>query len=649
MTTRMIIANTHDDHAETFGPRRAGGFRQVLGACMRVWGFLLPNSLRSRLLLMTLLMVSVPLTITGLVVEMKGREARELEKLDKLYGLARILDQHLGKGYDEILKEYRGNPNDPAAKIAFLNWRLRGFTDMIAESVPGVGVGYYSRDLDAIVTYGPSDQYGNTVGVTIAADHPGREVMATGEPMARSARLVRGPIMNAMWPIVRDGRTIGYIWANELTSSIKHQTRAMDNAIAGVTVLGILMGVLFAHALSRKLTNDIHGIKTGLLRLQFDLNHTIRQPSGELGEITDAIHTMAKALLDARSLNDNILSSIADGVIAVDTGGRITSINPAAQRMLDLRERNVLGQAYTTLYSPQMGFASALLDTLQSGRDHIGVPMEFPLGDQSLYVTVSSSLLKDGKGTVIGAVAVLKDVSEQQRLQKQIMRADRLAGLGELMAGVAHEIRNPLTSIRGFMQYLEHADSLEEWRQYGPVIIRQVDSLNRIVTELLEFGRHRLPCIGPVDINGLIREMTMLVGAKSSARITLELSENLPRVEADGEALKQVMLNLLLNAVQASSEQGVITIVTQHEPVIDEVRVTVADNGVGIAPEHLDKIFDPFFSTKSTGTGLGLAMVHRIMDAHHGVISVGSVVGAGTTVTLRLPVAQPSPPTSEAP
>jgi len=609
---------------------------------MRIWTRFLPKTLRSKLLIMTLLMVSVPLAITGYVVDMQGREAREAEKQEKLYGLARILDGHLGPGFTPLLADYRGPPDDRAAKIAFLNQRLRHFTDLVANANPGVGVGYYHRELDAIITYGPSDQYNVTVGLSIAADHPGRLVMESGESAVRIGNLVRGSIMNAMIPIIRGGQTIGYIWANELISSIEEKTRDMDRTIAALTAIGILMGLVFAHTLSSKLSRDIHAIKNGLSRMRFNLAETIRRPSGELGEITDAVHTMAEALRGARSLNDNILNSIADGVIAIDVKGRVTSINPAAERMMGLNNRqDAIGKPYQDFYEPNAGFASLLLDTLDTGRDHIGVPLDCPLTSQILHVNVSSSSLKDGAGTVIGAVAVLKDVSEQHRLQKQIMRADRLAALGELVAGVAHEIRNPLTSIRGFVQYLESSNSLEEWQRYAPLIVRQVDSLNRIVTELLEFGRHRPTSIGPVRLNDLIREITVLVGAKTVTRICLDFADDLPVIQADGEALKQVILNLLINAVQAISDTGSVTIATAIDKSTDEVVVSVSDNGIGITPEDMEKIFDPFFSTKPMGTGLGLAMVHRIMDAHRGSISVNSTPGAGTAIVLRLPLVQP--------
>lgn len=612
---------------------------------MGFWRRFAPKRLHTKLLLMCLVAVSIPIAITGYIVESEGRAAREEEKHTKLFGLAHILDAHLGGGFQTLLADYEGDPNDRAAKIAFLNQKLRDITDIVATSNPGVGVGYYSLELNAIITYGPSAQYGDTVGKSISPSHPGWKAMGTGEKLVQSGPQVRGQIMNAMWPIIRDGKVQGYIWSNELIDAIDRQSLAMDKAIVAVTVIGILLGALLAYATSAKLSRDVASIQTGLARLQFDLSHVIPERSGEIGEIVVAINAMAKTLLNVRSLNDNILSSIADGVIAVNVDGVVTSVNPAAERMLGIYATDIMGKPYQSLYTSSSGFASALLDTLSTGQEHINVIMEYPRPDQTLHISTSSSLLKDGNGQTIGAVGVMKDLSEQNRLHKQIMRADRLAALGELMAGVAHEIRNPLTSIRGFMQYLDTCDSLEEWKQYAPLIIRQVDSLNRIIGELLEFGRHRPPCLSQVRINELIREITMLVGRDSSSAciaLTMALADDLPTVEADGEALKQVILNLVINALQAIPEHGTIVLSTQAFGP-DFVEISVSDDGVGIPPENLEKIYDPFFSTKPTGTGLGLAMAHRIIDSHDGTISIVSIPNHGTTVTLRIPCRHKAP------
>ncbi|PKU24475.1 two-component system sensor histidine kinase AtoS [Telmatospirillum siberiense] len=600
----------------------------------RAW---FPSTLRAKLLLLSLVVVAVPIITAGYVIEIKGRNALNEEKQDKLFGLTRILDSQLAGDFDGLLADYQGKPDDRVAKIAYLNGRLRAITDAVADANPGVGVGYYCKALNAIVTYGPSRDYADKVGLPISPDHPGRRVMTSGEPLVESGLLVRGHIMNAMWPIRRNGEVIGYIWANELSDAIERQTSAMDHAIFVIIFGGVLLGGALVHVMSIRISRDVSCIKNGLATLGLDIRKRIAPLPGEFGEIVAAINAMARALADARTLNENIVNSVADGIIAVDNEGLVTSINTAAQQMMNAPLETSVGQPYQSLFRPGAKFTSVLLDTLQTGKQYIGVDLVHPLATKTLHVSASSSVLLDGSGAVIGAVVVIKDLSEKFHLQTQIMRADRLAALGELMAGIAHEIRNPLTSIRGFMQHLESSDDIAEWQLYAPLVIRQVDSLNRIITELLEFGRYRPPRIGFVALNALIREVTMLAGNKWSTEIAMELSPDVPPIEADGEALKQVVLNLVLNAIQATSEGGRIIIRTAFLPP-DQVSISVSDDGVGIAPEDLEKVFDPFFSTKPTGTGLGLAMVRRIIDAHDGHIGINSTLGLGTEITLRLPL-----------
>jgi two-component system sensor histidine kinase AtoS len=600
----------------------------------RAW---LPSTLRAKFLLLSFVVVAVPIITAGYVLEMKGRNALNEEKQAKLFGLARILDSQMVGDFDTLLADYRGDPDDRAAKIAHLNSRLTRITDTVAAANPGVGVGYYSKSLSAIVTYGPSRDYADKVGLPIPPDHPGWRVMSSGKPAVESGLLVRGNIMNAMWPIRREGKVIGYIWANELSDAIEQQAGAMHQAILGIILGGLLLGGILVHTLSIRIARDVSSIKDGLSALSFDIRKRIMPLPGEFGEIVAAINAMAKALIDARTLNENIVNSVADGIVAVDNQGLVTSINRAAQQMMNAPSERSVGQPYQSLFRPGAKFTSVLLDTLKTGESYIGVDLAHPLPTKILHVSASSSVLRDGGGAMIGAVVVFKDLSENYHLQTQIMRADRLAALGELMAGIAHEIRNPLTSIRGFMQHLQTSDDIEEWQQYAPLVVRQVDSLNRIITELLEFSRYRPPRIGLVALNALIQEVTMLAGNKWSTEIALELSPEVPPIEADGEALKQVVLNLVLNAIQATPEGGRITIRTGIRSP-DEVTISVRDDGIGIAPDDLEKVFDPFFSTKPTGTGLGLAMVRRIIDAHDGHIEINSTLGLGTDIALRLPL-----------
>jgi two-component system, NtrC family, sensor histidine kinase AtoS len=607
---------------------------------------LLPvRTLRVRLMLTSLLVVALPIAIVGMTLEREGRQALRSEKENKLFALASVLDAELGPGYDPLLADLPTGWRDRDAAVRHLNAKLAGVTDRIAAAAPGVGVGYYSRRLDAIITYGPSRDHGDTVGRAIAADHPGRSVMETKTARAEVGLLVRGRILNAMLPIIRDGEAIGYIWSNEYSSEIEKQQNAIDYAVLFASLGGLVVAFGIISLLSRRLSREVGIIVDGLVGLKHDLHHPIPPLRDELGAIVEAINAMAKELLDEQSLNENILASVADGIVAVDIAGRVKALNPAAEQLYGVRSADAVGRPYRDLFSAEAKGQSALLDTLETNRAHAAASFEFHRPDQTVRINATSSILRDGDGKRIGAVVVLKDVSERDRLMVQVMRADRLAALGELTAGIAHEIRNPLTSIRGFMQYLKDCESLEEWRQYGPLIIREVDSLNHIVGELLAFGRPQPPRIGRVRIQDVVAEMAFLARGKSDAHIELDFDPLIPLIDADADALKQALLNLLINAIQAIPDGGNINVSVRPEDG-GQIAIKVSDDGIGIATADIDKVFDPFFSTKPTGTGLGLAMVHRIVDAHHGTITFDSRLGKGTVVEIHLPVAQTEPETA---
>lgn len=599
-----------------------------------------PKTLRYQMLLLILIIVSIPILLIGYTVKIQAEEALLQEKQAKLFGIARLLDNHLGNGFDTILSERHVLYESRADKIKALNEELASYTDVVAGVDAGIGVGYYSKELDAIITYGPSDTYSSKVGISIEELHPGRKVMATGRSMVEFGKQVRGNIMNVMLPIQRNGEIVGYIWANELTDDIQAQMYVMDRKIYLSVIFGIIIGMILIMALTGSFVDDVEKIKNGLEGLKFDLKKKIEPMQGEMGEIVATINHMAQSLVDVSSLNENIMYSIADGVITVDTQGDITTINQAAQQMTGFMREEVMGKSYREVFSEGKKFRSLLLDTLETGTNHISVEMDYPVRDTVLHISTSTTMLKDSYDTIIGAVVVFKDLTNQRRLQEQVYRAERLAALGELMASIAHEIRNPLTAIKGFVQYLQEVDSEEERQEYMPVIIKEVDRVNRIIEELLCFAR---PCKSNytlVNINAVIEKTLVLVKNKSTSHkveFRLNLTDWLPLIEVDAEQIGQVLLNLLINGMQAITERGCVVIDTwQNEEAFICVRVT--DTGIGIKKEDVPKVFDPFFTTKPTGTGLGLAVVQRIVSAHYGRVDIASNVNEGTTVTLKLPV-----------
>lgn len=228
----------------------------------------------------------------------------------------------------------------------------------------------------------------------------------------------------------------------------------------------------------------------------------------------------------------------------------------------------------------------------------------------------------------------------RQLLQDEMKRKEKLVALGHLAAGVAHEIRNPLSSIKGLAKYFaERAPAGGEAHQLAQVMAKEADRLNRVVSELLELVKPTHLALQAVDLNTLINHSLQLVSQDANSReIQLRFTANdmLPEIQADPDRLTQVLLNLYLNAIQAIGQHGVISVTASESGA--GVKISVTDSGKGIAADQLEAIFTPYFTTKADGTGLGLAVVHNIVEQHGGTIQVASQEGEGATFTLWLPV-----------
>jgi two-component system sensor histidine kinase HydH len=256
---------------------------------------------------------------------------------------------------------------------------------------------------------------------------------------------------------------------------------------------------------------------------------------------------------------------------------------------------------------------------------------------------VNAATLTDDSGECFGRVILFKDLTEIQTLRLELEKNRRLASVGRLAAGVAHEIRNPLSSIKGFATYFkEKYRGVQKDQEIAGILIQEVDRLNRVVGQLLDFSRPIRLQSQQVPLKPLVEDAFRLVDRQSrdnSVSLTLEMSdENLTAV-FDRDKMSQVMLNLLLNAVDAMPGGGRLTVRAEAGEG-GAIRIQVVDNGVGIDPADQAHMFEPYFSTKPSGTGLGLAIVHNVVQAHRGEIRVDSRPGEGTTVHITLPAAQ---------
>lgn len=592
-----------------------------------------PRRLRNQMILMAILMVIMPTLSISYIVKTEGRSAVLSEKEKKLLAVVHLLDEALGDHFNQ----YGQLPRDE--RIRALNAELSPITERITRVFPEIGAGYYNKALDAIITYAPSALYQSKVGITIDADHPGREVMRTNAPVVFSGRQVRGDILNSMIPIARHGEVVGYIWANELTEDIRRQAWKMDIRIIAVLVVGLFSSLLLIVFFSRRLSANIDIITDGLSTLAQKNPAQLPYLPGELGQISRSVNALAQTLRETKTLNDLIIENAADGVIAIDRLGDVTTMNPAAEVITGYKLHELIGQPYTRLFADPL-FSSPVLDTLTHGTEHLAQEVSFPAHDRTIELSVTTSRIHNANGELIGALVIFSDLTARKEKQRRLAQTEKLATLGELMAGVAHEVRNPLTAIRGFVQIIRQQITLPVHQEYLSVVLNEIDSINKVIQQLLDFSRPRKSQWQQVQINVLIEETLILVqtsGVQTRINFNTEFEATLPMIVADRELLKQVLLNILINAVQAISARGEIRIrAWQYTPT--QLAITIEDNGCGIDIALQKKIFDPFFTTKASGTGLGLALSQRIINAHQGDIRVTSMLGCGTTFTLILPI-----------
>jgi two-component system sensor histidine kinase HydH len=250
--------------------------------------------------------------------------------------------------------------------------------------------------------------------------------------------------------------------------------------------------------------------------------------------------------------------------------------------------------------------------------------------------------LKGEDGTVWGTILLCRDLTEVQSLKRELETSRRLASLGRLAAGVAHEIRNPLSSIKGFATYFKerYKDNPDD-QKTSEIMIKEVDRLNRAITQLLEFARPPAIQKKPTSLQSLIQHSLKMIERQASAKeiqILSHLPSEMKEIDLDPDGINQVLLNLYLNAIEAMEQGGTLSVSLSSEESSPWVKIIVSDTGTGISKEDLEHIFDPYFTTKQTGTGLGLAIVHKIVEAHRGEVKAESEVGRGTTVSVLLPV-----------
>ncbi|HNW58259.1 MAG TPA: PAS domain S-box protein [bacterium] len=385
-------------------------------------------------------------------------------------------------------------------------------------------------------------------------------------------------------------------------------------------------------------------------------------PIVESGHVTGAVGIsrdinermmLEQQITELKNFQESILKSMQAGLITVDLLGRITSFNAGAEEVLKFSALEALGLPLAQV----VGEEAARIFLRQAPRGDFPTNREMPLKTRAGYETdigFTVTPLLDDNGAHAGTILSFKDISAIKRMQAEVMRMDRLASLGVLASGIAHEIKNPLAGIKAMAQTLQQdvlprAESFD----YLERIVRQVNRLDELLKTFFDYARPRPPQRKRHRIQDILHEVMTLVDKRlqeHGIRFISHIPADAPPIFADFHQIQQVILNLIINAIDAMEEGGELVIRAQPSngaarpfsaakaaPPRAFVEITVADSGIGIPEENLEIIFDPFYTTKAQGTGLGLSIVYRIIAAHDGEITVSSRVGEGTTFRVLLP------------
>ncbi len=355
----------------------------------------------------------------------------------------------------------------------------------------------------------------------------------------------------------------------------------------------------------------------------------------------------AKEMARLKEFNENIIESINVGVMVINLHGRITNWNGALEEIYGLKRQQAIGHRITEVFQAEI--LKALRVLMERADWQKGEPVNIykfrarSVDDRELTLNISLAALHSKTEEIEGTLVAIEDVTERMRLEEQLQQSDKLSSIGLLAAGVAHEVNTPLTGISSYSQMLmQQIPETDPRHQLLEKIYRQTSRASSIVNNLLNFSRVSDSRFAPVDLNRVIDDTIQLLDAQlrnTQIEVVRRLADNLPPAAGNAPKLQQVFMNLIVNARDAMPKGGRLEISTESDD--DFVIIRFRDTGVGIAPEHLSKIYDPFFTTKQIGkgTGLGLAVSYGIIQDHGGHVSVESSPGEGALFQITLPLA----------
>jgi two-component system sensor histidine kinase AtoS len=423
-------------------------------------------------------------------------------------------------------------------------------------------------------------------------------------------------------------------------------------------LLAIFLGTLGSIFFARRITLPISKLMgTTILAAQGDLHQVIDIRTGdeieELGRNfnfmmeqirihRNELEDRLREITSLKAYTDHVLASMTNGLITIDLEKNIITINEMAERIIGRGREGITGFSMEQVMGEQHPLCRILMETLTQKQGISHIELELKKDGESLWLIAGTSLLIGGEGKTIGALAIFQDITQIKALEEKLRQADRLAALGTLSAGLAHEIKNPLSAIKTFVQLLpQKIGNPSFMEKFDITVPREIDRINHLVEDLLELTRKRVRPLVDLEVDHLIHQVIDLHGEELTRRqIAFQdhLNKTTLPVRGDVETLYRAFSNLIINAIQAMPNGGTLSISSELGSSSSSLEITFRDTGTGMDESTAKNIFNPFFTTKDKGVGLGLALTRKIIEDHRGTIEVVSEKGIGTTFTIHLPV-----------
>ncbi len=358
---------------------------------------------------------------------------------------------------------------------------------------------------------------------------------------------------------------------------------------------------------------------------------------------------LQRELIETKNFLESVVEKAGDAISVLDLEGKILYWNEGAERIYGYPREEVLGKKVSEFLCPggskskeeEEAFLRSLIARVRDGEVIPNVEVKRKARDgREMTISMTISPLKGAEGKIIGACRICRDITQLKKAEERLVQAERLSSLGELSAGVAHELRNPLAGIKINTQILSRKKDLSDVeRRVVESTQEGIEKIQKIVDDMLNFARPKAAHFEEEDVGEIVEKSLAILQSKlkkGNIVFQFQREEGLPRVRIDVHQVQQVLINILLNAIQAMPAGGSLTVCSFRENG-QGVGVQIADTGVGIPAAHLKKIFDPFFTTKSEGTGLGLSITMKILENHGASLDVSSREGEGSTFTIHFP------------